>query len=204
MHIDKSQRQKLNNKSRDVVFIVMTSTKVDDGSDDSKSQETYSKPENKRSSRPVGAHERVQTRQMTQDLVANRTRSKLSLCAMIALAQTMMVEKIPETVDEAKKSPNAEQWKMAIAEEIASFKNNQTWELVELLRDRRAIKNKWVFRVKMKPDGSADRFKTRLVVKGARRNRASTIRKHSRLSLDSSQFSSALSVSGKELCHPSV
>ncbi|KAL3534503.1 hypothetical protein ACH5RR_002964 [Cinchona calisaya] len=43
--------------------------------------------------------------------------------------------------------------------------NNGTWDLVHLLANKQAIGCKWVFVVKVNPDGSVARLKVRLVVK---------------------------------------
>jgi len=51
-------------------------------------------------------------------------------------------------------------------DELNSLKQNHTWTLVEPPKDRKPIRNKWIFRVKTKPDGSIDRYKARLVEKG--------------------------------------
>ena len=40
------------------------------------------------------------------------------------------------------------------------------WELVEKPEDRNMIGVKWVFRTKLNPDGSVNKHKARLVVKG--------------------------------------
>ncbi|PKI26448.1 hypothetical protein CRG98_048863, partial [Punica granatum] len=51
-------------------------------------------------------------------------------------------------------------------EELAVIEKNQTWELVEKPTNRRVIGVKWVFRTKLNPDGSINKHKARLVVKG--------------------------------------
>ena len=43
---------------------------------------------------------------------------------------------------------------------------NQTWELVERPEHRKVIGVKWVFRTKLNADGSINKHKARLVVKG--------------------------------------
>jgi hypothetical protein len=43
---------------------------------------------------------------------------------------------------------------------------NSTWHLVPLQQGRNVIDCKWVFKVKHKVDGSLDRYKAHLVVKG--------------------------------------
>ena len=51
---------------------------------------------------------------------------------------------------------------------MQALEKNGTWEVCQLPAGRRAIKNKWVFRLKRKADGSLDKFKARLVAKGFR------------------------------------
>ena len=46
------------------------------------------------------------------------------------------------------------------------IEKNQTWELVDKPRHKRAIGVKWVYRTKLNFDGSIKKHKARLVVKG--------------------------------------
>ena len=50
--------------------------------------------------------------------------------------------------------------------ELNSLKENKTWDIVNLPKGGKALPCKWVFRVKTNPDGSIDKFKARLVIKG--------------------------------------
>ena len=50
-------------------------------------------------------------------------------------------------------------------EEMNSLVKNQTWDLVKLPAGKRALQNKWVYRLK-EEDGGKKRYKARLVVKG--------------------------------------
>jgi hypothetical protein len=59
-----------------------------------------------------------------------------------------------------------EQWQAAMNEEYASLMKNNTWKLVDLPPGRTVVDNKWVLKVKRKPDNSVDRYKARLVAKG--------------------------------------
>ena len=49
---------------------------------------------------------------------------------------------------------------------MESMKVNQVWSLVDLPSGRKAIRNKWILKIKRKADGSIDRYKARLVAKG--------------------------------------
>jgi hypothetical protein len=57
-------------------------------------------------------------------------------------------------------------WKAAMDEEIEALHKNQTWELVPRTPNLHVIGSKWVFKSKIKPDGSLDHLKARLVAKG--------------------------------------
>ena len=50
-------------------------------------------------------------------------------------------------------------------DEMDSLLVNQTWKLTELPKGKKALHNKWVYRIKNENDGSK-RYKARLVVKG--------------------------------------
>ena len=50
--------------------------------------------------------------------------------------------------------------------ELNMIEKNQTWELVERFENRKIIGVKWVFRTKLNVDGSVNKHKARLVVKG--------------------------------------
>ncbi|KAL0307577.1 UNVERIFIED_CONTAM: hypothetical protein Sangu_3022100 [Sesamum angustifolium] len=67
-------------------------------------------------------------------------------------------------------SSEAKQWKEAIKSEMDSIVSNGTWVLVDLPLGCTTIGCKWIFKKKLKPDGSADMFKARLVAKCFRQN----------------------------------
>lgn len=50
--------------------------------------------------------------------------------------------------------------------EYAALMENNTWTLVNKPKDKKVIKSKWVFKIKRHQDGSIDKFKARLVVRG--------------------------------------
>ena len=57
-------------------------------------------------------------------------------------------------------------WKDAIKSEIDFMLHNHTWELVSLPLSYKPLSSKWVFKRKKKVDGSIDKYKARLVIKG--------------------------------------
>lgn len=72
----------------------------------------------------------------------------------------------PQNYQEAITSPYAVQWKRAMDEEIESLKKNNTWSIVDQQDGGKLVQNRWVYKLKRKPDGSIDKFKARLVTKG--------------------------------------
>ena len=50
--------------------------------------------------------------------------------------------------------------------ELKALAQNHTWDVVPLLQGKKPISNKWVYKVKLRSDGSLERFKARLVAKG--------------------------------------
>lgn len=212
MHIDKSQRQKFDDKAREVVLVgyehlqkayrvwergtrrvhisrdvviaekqLSTITRQvipiesempklkltdDDIEEELQLEENNDIPRVNRS-RSVGVREDcIRTRQMTNDFIGNRTRSKSEAPAIIAIGEALMVKGIPETVEQAMNSTDAEKWKAAMMDEMESLEKNSTWKLVDLPPHQKAISNKWIFQIKLKTDGTVDRYKARLVVKG--------------------------------------
>jgi hypothetical protein len=81
-------------------------------------------------------------------------------------AMTAILPFVPKTYHEAVIGPFAKQWIQAMDEEFDSLLTNETWQLTPLPAGRKAIKCKWVYALKTKPDGSLERFKARLVAKG--------------------------------------
>ncbi|KAI3453505.1 hypothetical protein Pfo_010168, partial [Paulownia fortunei] len=72
----------------------------------------------------------------------------------------------PATYEETMTSPNANEWIVAMKEELSSMAKNYVWELVDLPSGYKTIGNKWVLKVKRKSDRSINKYKARLVAKG--------------------------------------
>jgi len=75
----------------------------------------------------------------------------------------LLVHAEPKSVKQALQDSK---WHSAITDEFHALQRNKTWTLVPLPSNRNAIGCKWVFRVKENSDGSGNRYKARLVVKG--------------------------------------
>nr|CAN62498.1 hypothetical protein VITISV_000081 [Vitis vinifera] len=71
----------------------------------------------------------------------------------------------PECYDEALQDENSSKWELAMKDEMDSLLGNQAWELTELPVGKKALHNKWVYRIKNEHDGSK-RYKAKLVFKG--------------------------------------
>ncbi|GKB47308.1 zinc finger, CCHC-type containing protein [Tanacetum coccineum] len=72
------------------------------------------------------------------------------------------VEDDPKTFDEAMKSQDVAFWKEAINDEMDSIMGNNTWVLTDLPPGCRPLGCKWIFKRKLKVDGTVEKFKARL------------------------------------------
>jgi hypothetical protein len=71
----------------------------------------------------------------------------------------------PECYEEEMQVDTKKKWEQGMKEEMDSLVNNQTWDLVQFPAGKRALQNKWVYKLK-EEDGGKKRYKARLVVKG--------------------------------------
>lgn len=66
---------------------------------------------------------------------------------------------------EALNGPEAENWKLAMREELQSFEYNNAWELVDIPSDTNIVQCKWVLNKKLDVNDKV-RYRARLVAKG--------------------------------------
>ncbi|KAL0463357.1 UNVERIFIED_CONTAM: Retrovirus-related Pol polyprotein from transposon RE2 [Sesamum latifolium] len=59
-----------------------------------------------------------------------------------------------------------EDWRQAVQLEVDALERNGTWELVETPADKKTIECRWIYKLKLKPDGTVERYKARLIAKG--------------------------------------
>ncbi|KAH9123078.1 hypothetical protein AeMF1_005852, partial [Aphanomyces euteiches] len=100
----------------------------------------------------------------SEELVGAEVELARAACYNVALPAASVP--IPRSFQEAMASNEKDHWEAAIRKELDSIKANGTWKYVQAPEDRKPLKTTWVFRVKEKSDGTIERFKARLVVKG--------------------------------------
>lgn len=69
----------------------------------------------------------------------------------------------PKTFSQASKHPA---WLEAMNSELLALEQNDTWDITQLPDGKKATGCKWVYKVKLKADGTLERFKARLVARG--------------------------------------
>src|SRR6266481_391516 len=83
-----------------------------------------------------------------------------------ALFTDTSVDKEPRTCAEARRRSDAALWEQSFKSELESLKQHNVYRVVEKPPGQKVIGSRWVCKVKRKLDGSIDKYKSRLVVKG--------------------------------------
>ncbi|GJX90903.1 retrovirus-related pol polyprotein from transposon TNT 1-94 [Tanacetum coccineum] len=63
----------------------------------------------------------------------------------VACASSIAADDVPTTYSEAVRDSKNEKWRIGISEEIQSLQKNQTWDLTNLPKGKKAIGCKWVY-----------------------------------------------------------
>jgi hypothetical protein len=79
-------------------------------------------------------------------------------------------------------------WRKAIRFELAALHSKGTFRMKNVPLGRNAISNKWVFKVKAKPDGSVDRLRHDWLLKASVNEKESTTRRRSLQSSSSAPY----------------
>ena len=80
-----------------------------------------------------------------------------------ALVTSLFATEEPKTLAAALKHPG---WNQAVSCEMETIHMLHTWTLVPPTEDMNILNSRWVFKTKLKPDGTVDKLKARLVAKG--------------------------------------
>jgi hypothetical protein len=72
----------------------------------------------------------------------------------------------PTNYTAAMKTPAAEQWKIAIENELQSLQDSRTWIVVNKPVEVKPLHSRFVFKLKLDADGAIERYKARLVARG--------------------------------------
>jgi hypothetical protein len=76
-----------------------------------------------------------------------------------------LVDDVPKTLSQEYASPDADYWKDVIRSEMDSIMSNGTWEITYCPNRCKPIGCKWIFKKKLRHDGTIEKYKARLVAK---------------------------------------
>ncbi|KAL2249991.1 UNVERIFIED_CONTAM: Retrovirus-related Pol polyprotein from transposon RE1 [Sesamum indicum] len=104
-----------------------------------------------------------------KDFICNSSEDATSVSDLtLTHKQTYLVENLcsmqePRDYKEAQGKP---EWEEVMQQEIDALERNNTWEVSTLPPGKNCVGCKWIFKLKLKPDGTLERCKARLVAKG--------------------------------------
>jgi hypothetical protein len=77
-----------------------------------------------------------------------------------------LVDDVSKTLSQAYASPDVEYWKDVICSEMDSIMSNGTWEITDCRNGSKPIVCKWIFKKKLRHDGTIENYNARPVAKG--------------------------------------
>eukprot|EP00253_Pinus_taeda_P014174 PITA_14174 len=153
--------------STDVPPLSVPSTFENISSSDDESEDENPTPPSRD---PPLAHELPKWVRATQDVAGALVRDPTNqrhTCSQFNRASSLLAQAPmnydPNTFAEASGHPD---WDVAMNEEYRSILENDTWDLVPLLKGRKLVRCKGIYRTKYGLDGKDDKHKARLVAKG--------------------------------------
>ncbi|KAL0381261.1 UNVERIFIED_CONTAM: hypothetical protein Sangu_0190400 [Sesamum angustifolium] len=110
---------------------------------------------------------------------------KTSTLSSVSLDDSLASTSIPEhvkkmtnvgvnpnsTFKDAMASSEANRWNEVVKSEMDSIASNGIWVLVDLPSRCTTIECKWIFKMKLKPEGFVDKFKASLVANSFKQNK---------------------------------
>ncbi|SPO29799.1 uncharacterized protein UTRI_10282 [Ustilago trichophora] len=97
----------------------------------------------------------------------NESEDEIDILALSSRTMTSNESPDPVTIQEAQSRTDWPQWEKAMQSELNSHKENGTWEVIDNnSSDMHLVTCKWVYKLKLKSDGTVDKYKARLVARG--------------------------------------
>jgi hypothetical protein len=128
----------------------------------SEASTSYTPEPNTVSIPPANSEQHIQENSMVAPRRRKRQRTEKSFSDDFIV---YLVDDTPKTLAEAYASPDAERWKEAVHNELESILTNGTWEICDLPVRCKPVGCKWIFKKKLKSDGTIDKYNASLVAK---------------------------------------
>ncbi|KAL2232574.1 UNVERIFIED_CONTAM: Retrovirus-related Pol polyprotein from transposon TNT 1-94 [Sesamum indicum] len=123
------------------------------------SENVYLRRSKRHISRPTKLQDYVCTCEKENNDILAVTLQNMDKCMSV-------VVNLPSELRNYTEAVKRKEWVEAMKSEIKALEDNATWDITELRKGKKAIGSKWIYKLKLKPDGSLDRCKGRLVAKG--------------------------------------
>lgn len=118
---------------------------------------------------PLAIQEETPPMQMDADPLVTTIHETDGLYASTDISEEAKTQDTPESLEEAKRSPEWSQWRAAMEEESANQRRMGVYSMVnraDLPQDTKVLNGRWVFARKLDNNGDTTRFKARWVVRG--------------------------------------